>query len=400
MEHTATTTSLAERVHEAAADGPPRPGKTVKDLVKAMLPRFAGALPASTVSPERFLHICLSEFSKTPDLMNCTQESLLGALMTVAQLGLEVGGGLGQAYLLPYRNKRQGVTECQLIIGYKGWIELAARSNIKIEALDVHENDEFDFSFGTDCFLKHKWKLGRDRGEVIGYYAKAKFADGDERFLVMDLADIEKRKVRSQVRSDRGPWATDPEAMSKKSVIRAMIPQLPLSSEFGQALEADDAIVHLRGEKTTVEHLDAGTATGDPLAEKREQVTNLVLGHPNRETGNWLVHEYGPVPDLTEAQLDEVIEKLTPEVAAAIEAESQTFEEEVIVGSASQQDIDRVFTAVQGWDDARLHRVMDDWSVPKTGSLKIQRVRCYEVLLRALTEDDPGIVEAVEELLA
>lgn len=91
-----------------------KPKKTVQDLIKQMMPEVKKALPA-TITPERFTRIVLSAISTTPQLANCTPKSLLAAMMTAAQLGMEVNTPLGQCYLIPYKN--HGVDEVQFQIG-------------------------------------------------------------------------------------------------------------------------------------------------------------------------------------------------------------------------------------------------------------------------------------------
>ena len=86
----------------------------MKDYVESMKGEIAKALP-SVVTPERFTRITLSALSSNPELQNTTPQSFLGAMMTAAQLGVEPNTPLGQAYLLPYRNK--GVLECQFQLG-------------------------------------------------------------------------------------------------------------------------------------------------------------------------------------------------------------------------------------------------------------------------------------------
>ena len=89
--------------------------------------------------------------------------SFLGALMNAAQLGLEPNTPLGQAYLIPYRNK--GKLECQFQIGYKGLIDMVYRNeNIQtVQAQCVYENDDFQYELGLDPKLVHKPAL-KDRG--------------------------------------------------------------------------------------------------------------------------------------------------------------------------------------------------------------------------------------------
>lgn len=89
----------------------------IADLIKAMQPEIKKALP-EVITVERFTRMALSALNTTPKLKECTQMSFLSALMNAAQLGLEPNTPLGQAYLIPYKNK--GVLECQFQIGYKG----------------------------------------------------------------------------------------------------------------------------------------------------------------------------------------------------------------------------------------------------------------------------------------
>ncbi len=96
--------------------------------------QMALALPKH-MTADRLARIATTEIRKIPKLAACDQASFLGAIMQCAQLGLEPGGALGHAYLIPF-DKRQKVngrwetvsTEAQLIIGYRGMIDLARRS--------------------------------------------------------------------------------------------------------------------------------------------------------------------------------------------------------------------------------------------------------------------------------
>ncbi|RIQ47810.1 recombinase RecT, partial [Bordetella avium] len=98
-----------------------------KSTLAAVLPRH--------VSADRMLKIALGALRTTPKLMGCTVESLMGAVVQCSQLGLEPNTPLGHAYLIPFEKRRkQGndwVTdkiEVQIVLGYKGLIDLARRS--------------------------------------------------------------------------------------------------------------------------------------------------------------------------------------------------------------------------------------------------------------------------------
>ena len=122
--------------------------KTIFDIIQAGAKQFATALPKH-VNSERFVRIAITTIRQNPKLAKCSQESLLGALMVSAQLGLEPGT-LGQCYLIPFENKKAGTVECQFQIGYKGLIELLRRSGqlSDIYSYTVYENDDFNIEYG------------------------------------------------------------------------------------------------------------------------------------------------------------------------------------------------------------------------------------------------------------
>ena len=117
---------------------------SIQDMVKVMMPEIKKALP-SVITPERFTRIALSALNNTPALRQCSPISFMAALMNATQLGLEPNTPLGQAYLIPYKNK--GQLEVQFQVGYKGLIDLAYRNGQMqtIQAQAVYENDVFEY---------------------------------------------------------------------------------------------------------------------------------------------------------------------------------------------------------------------------------------------------------------
>lgn len=216
--------------------------KTMKDYVTIMMPEIKKALP-NTITPERFTRIVLSAISNNKQLQQCTPNSFLAGMMNAAQLGLEPNTPLGQAYLIPYRNK--GTLEAQFQIGYKGLIDLAYRSGqVKtIYAEEVHENDEFEYELGLEPKLVHKPAV-KDRGEVIYYYAVFKLTNGGEGFAVMSKDDIENHKKRFSKAANSGfsPWTTNFDEMAKKTVIKKVLKYAPLSTDIMRKIAEDETI--------------------------------------------------------------------------------------------------------------------------------------------------------------
>ena len=216
--------------------------QTLKQLIAKMKPQIAAALP-SVLTPERFTRMALTALSKDPKLQECTPQSFLGAMMQAAQLGVEPNTPLGQAYLIPYRNK--GQMECQFQLGYKGLIDLAYRSGeiTSISAHEVCENDEFEYELGLEEKMKHKPAL-KDRGEVILYYAVFRTKSGGCGFAVMSVEDVQNhmKKFSQAARGGFSPWSTNFDEMAKKTVIKKVLKYAPIKTEFVRAMATDETI--------------------------------------------------------------------------------------------------------------------------------------------------------------
>lgn len=235
---------MAGQIQKAASQAVAKRGPTsIQDYIKVMAPEIKKALP-SVMTPERFTRITLSALSTNPQLGGCTPKSFLGAMMTAAQLGLEPNTPLGQAYLIPYRNK--GILECQFQLGYKGLIDLAYRSGdvTMIQAHTVYSNDEFEYELGLDPKLRHI-PAKTDRGEPVWFYAMFKTKSGGYGFEVMSKADVDAHASRYSQAFRRGsssPWQTNYEEMAKKTVLKRVLKYAPLKSEFVRGITQDETI--------------------------------------------------------------------------------------------------------------------------------------------------------------
>lgn len=216
--------------------------QTIKDYINAMSGEISKALP-QVMTPERFTRIALSAVSNTPKLASCTPQSFLGAMMNAAQLGLEPNTPLGQAYLIPFDNRKKGVTECQFQIGYKGLIDLAYRSGDvrMIDAQTVYENDEFEYELGMDPVLKHK-PARSNRGNPIYFYATFKLTNGGQGFQVMSMEDVQAHAKKYSKTYNNGPWQTNFEEMAKKTVLKKLLKYAPLKTEFVKQVTQDESI--------------------------------------------------------------------------------------------------------------------------------------------------------------
>lgn len=203
---------------------------------KKVQAQLGAALPGVGIKPETFVRWCVTALRKNPALLKTNRQSLLGAMVQAAQLGLDPSGATGQAYLVPFKD------ECTFIVGYKGYINLAYRSGqiASIDAKVVYANDAFSYAYGLNPKLEHVPCDG-DRGELRAAYAIAKIKGGDTVFVVLTAGDIARIKASSaSARSASSPWASHPASMWQKSAVRQLSKLLPLSTEAMTALGRDE----------------------------------------------------------------------------------------------------------------------------------------------------------------
>ena len=251
----AETMNIAEIRQRAKMPAKQAGGKTVQGFFEHNKAALTAVLPQH-IKADRLMKIALGALRQTPKLAECSVESLFGATIWCAQLGLEPNTPMGQAYLIPF--KKKGVMEVQCIVGFRGMIDLARRSGqiVSIAAHEVCANDEFEFSYGLDEKLSHKPSLS-NRGPVIAYYAVAKLVGGGYAFEVMSVEQIEAIRDRdgSNAWKDEweggrptgkrtkasSPWWDYPVEMGRKTVIRRLFKYLPVSIELSDAVQADDS---------------------------------------------------------------------------------------------------------------------------------------------------------------
>lgn len=219
----------------------------VKAFFESQRSTLAAVLPKH-VGPDRMLKIALGALRTTPKLMQARTDTLLGAIIQCAQLGLEPNTPLGHAYLIPFENRSKGITEVQIVFGYKGLVDLARRSGqiVSIAAHEVRENDHFEYEYGLDEKLVHRPEMG-ERGEVIAFYAVAKLVGGGYAFEVMSKADVIAIRDASQgwkqaVRFKKeasSPWGAHFVEMGRKTVLRRLFKFLPVSIELATAATLD-----------------------------------------------------------------------------------------------------------------------------------------------------------------
>ena len=209
----------------------------VTAIVSNLESGVSSALPTH-MTKEHFMRALQTELRKSAKLRACTRESIGSAVITSAQLGLTLGVN-GAAWLIPFG------TECTLIIGFQGLVDLCYRSG-QVESISadvVCENDEFSYEQGLDPKLKHIPNLRGSRGEAYAVWAAARIKGSSKPvYVVLNKEEVMTVKSSSAgAKKSDSPWNGKFEnEMWKKTAIRRLCKLLPKSVELSHALEFEN----------------------------------------------------------------------------------------------------------------------------------------------------------------
>jgi phage RecT family recombinase len=241
--------------------------------------RFEDLLPP-WMPPERFVAGAKMAMSLTPDLTQCTPESLLTALYKAARAGIDVSGGfLGHGALVKFGN------EATFVPMVRGIIALAVATGVvqDMTPILVYSNDVFDPEEGDNPRIIHRpfvpKKAGDKRGDIIAAYTRVMLPSG--KTIVKGLLYLDDiLKVESGVRAKNGPWSTHRPEMIKKTTVKNAAksvgtPSSDQAQYLNAALQADAEADGYDVEGTVVSSAPVarGTASLRALAAGRRAET-------------------------------------------------------------------------------------------------------------------------------
>ena len=192
--------------------------------------------------PSKFKQIVLTEIKRSPQMLESFRlnpQSLFGAIIHCAELGLSPSQQLGEFFFIPYKG------HIRAILGYKGLITLLLRNNgLKtIWCESVHEGDEFQYEIGLDPILRHTPKDDiRTSFTLTHIYCVVKTRDDEKVFKVMSKNELE--KVVANMQNANALYFNDTKDsqfwMLKKLVLKQLAKLLPKDNLGIRALSIDD----------------------------------------------------------------------------------------------------------------------------------------------------------------
>jgi phage RecT family recombinase len=200
-----------------------------------------------------FLQTAMIQIENSPYLQQCfgSKEgriSLYNALKMASVSGLSLNPDEGEAALVARKDKNGNyIAKYQKM--KNGLIKIAMEDGAvkKIKPDIVRQNDVFEIiSTGEGDNYKFS-PARRDRGEVDGYFACVTTSDGQNFIKYMTTEEIEEHREKYSpfYKDSRGEkkdaaWVKSFHGMAIKTVIKAVLGNLHLSSETRQAISADE----------------------------------------------------------------------------------------------------------------------------------------------------------------
>lgn len=253
----ATTDTIKQQL-STQGNGQASPGNNFQAQLKSQFNNQFKAIQSIVpkhLTPERLIRIGMNAVARNPKLMECTPDTIVGAVVNCGTLGLEPNL-MGHAYIVPFRNNKTNQMEAQMQIGYKGLIELARRTGqvSAVYAHEVYEGDTFKYCYGLHKDLEHIPCGEENESKITHFYAVYKLKDGAYDFIVMSRSQVEAHRDRFTKSKKNGavfgPWADHFTEMAKKTVLIKLLKTAPISIEQQESKDIMEGI--LRDETISV----------------------------------------------------------------------------------------------------------------------------------------------------
>lgn len=235
---------------------------------------------------DRFVGAIVSAVATTPALQECTPHTVVSAALLGEALNLSPSPQLGHYYLVPFKDKKAGVTNATFVLGTKGYKQLAIRSGQykKINAMEIKEgelksynpfDDEIELEYIEDEELRNSlptigyyamFELHNGFKKVI-YWSKEKMINHADKFSAAFSKDATKGKYAKVSYADfcegkydqkdawlySSFWYQNFDEMGVKTMLRQLISKWGIMSiEMEKAYTADGGIISENG---TVEYV-------------------------------------------------------------------------------------------------------------------------------------------------
>ena len=208
-----------------------------------------------------FMSSVIEIVTGSPELQQCNPQSILSESLKAASIHLPLNKALGRCYVVPFKNK--GVLTATMIIGYKGYIQLAKNSG---KYRNINADVVYEGQITYTNYLTGEIKIDHapTSDKVVGFFAYIEELNGFNKTLFMTIEQIahyaktyvpylkfnnkvteDTIKQKLQNHATHGPeqgigWMSDSVTMAKKTCLRQLLTQWGnLSIEEQEAIAND-----------------------------------------------------------------------------------------------------------------------------------------------------------------
>lgn len=282
-----------------------------KQMAKKQTPKFSVAITTEGYKKlinntlgdpnraKRFIATITSAVAVNQQLQECDAGTILAGALLGESLNLSPSPQLGQFYLVPFNDRKAGVTKAQFILGYKGYLQLAMRSGQlkKINAVEIKQGELIKFdplNEEIEVKLIEDWNE-RELSPTIGYYAFFELTNGFRKAIywskeqMMSHADKYSmafskenyEKIQNGEIADKDMWKYSSfwykqfDEMAKKTMLRQLISKggCPMSTEMQQAFVSDNETLEINKDNEIVVEAPTSAEIGNSNSEQVNDIT-------------------------------------------------------------------------------------------------------------------------------
>ncbi|RHQ87401.1 recombinase [Coprobacillus sp. AF21-8LB] len=254
---------------QQATKNPVAPGiKNFNNLINSSIMRTKIHQMVGATDSQEFITSITSAVNTNPALAECDPQTIISAALLGQSLHLKPSPQLGYFYMVPYKNKRKKCTEAQFQIGYKGYLQMAIRTNeyVDIDATVIRQGE---YKGRNKLTGKPEFEFIEDDGvaenlPVVGYMAYFEMKNGYIKRIYWSKEKMEKHadtysaafnlKTFHLLQEGKIPqedlwkyssfWYKNFDEMAKKTMLRQLLSKHALlSTELAKAIESDQAVI-------------------------------------------------------------------------------------------------------------------------------------------------------------
>ncbi len=214
---------------------------------------------------EKLISNLVSSVQQNPALAECERGSVVNCALAGYSLNLDFA--TNQAYFVPFKNSKKGITEAQFMISAKGYKQLAIRSNQykNINVLSLKEGElkkfdrlteEYEIEYIEDDAI-------REATPTTHYIAYFELNSGFRKVIIWTKQKMEVHaktysqayKTDLQYNKQYSFWSKNFDEMAEKTMIRQLISKWGImSTEIQNAYNKDMAVLDEKGNPEYVDN--------------------------------------------------------------------------------------------------------------------------------------------------